>query len=138
MLTEEKRNRISEKWKQFRESGSGKRKKMLEHTFAFYVKYNMGEEDAFHFHLDGVEVVVGLGYAGPRMDGFVRIVTSMKERDLLEVGYLYEPGASDLLFSRRKENIYIELPYMEDGFFLRYSYFIERIMEGYRRPVPVE
>ena len=38
---------------------------------------------------------LGLGYAGPRKDDFVRIVTDLKEKDLQEAGYLYEPGEAD-------------------------------------------
>ncbi|MBR2834288.1 MAG: hypothetical protein IKE43_01040 [Coriobacteriales bacterium] len=132
MLTEEKKAEIAEQWKRFRESDSKKRKRMLNHKFAFTVTYDCGMEDAFCFELDGEEVdVIGLGYAGPRLDDFVRIVTNLKEKDLKEIGYLYEPGEAKLLFSRRKDNIYIELPHMEEGFFLRYDYFVEKIMEGY-------
>ena len=88
-------------------------------------------EDGFRFERDGEEAaLIGLGYAGPRKDDFVRIVTRLKEKDLQEVGYLYEPGEANMLFSRRGENIYIELPYMEDGFFLKYNYFVEKILEG--------
>ncbi|MBR2835620.1 MAG: hypothetical protein IKE43_07940 [Coriobacteriales bacterium] len=108
MLTEEKKAEIAEQWKRFRESDSKKRERMLNHKFAFIVKYDCGVEDAFCFELDGEEAdVIGLGYAGPRLDDFVRIVTNLKEKDLKEVGYLYEPGEANLLFSRRKENIYI-------------------------------
>ena len=135
MLTDETKARVVEKWKYFRECSSKKRKKLLNHSFDFYVEYDWGREDAFRFELDGKEAaLVGLGYAGPRSDDFVRIVTNLKEKDLQEVGYLYEPGEANILFSRRKENIYIELPHMEDGFFLRYAYFVERILEGYNRP----
>ena len=77
--------------------------------------------------------MVGLGYAGPRKDDFVKIVTNLKEKDLQEVGYLYEPGEANLLFSRRREHIYIELPYYENGFFMRYHYFVEKILEVYHR-----
>ena len=136
MLTEEKKAGIVEKWKCFRECRSRKRKKLLNHSFAFYIEYASGVEDAFRFELDGKEAdLIGLGYAGPRKDDFVRIVTNLKERDLEEVGYLYEPGEANLLFSRRKDHIYIELPHMEEGFFLRYDYFVEKILEGYHRPV---
>lgn len=139
MLTEEKKARVVEKWKYFRECSSKKRKRLLNHSFAFYVEYDCGVEDAFRFELDGEkDVLIGLGYAGPRKDDFVKIVTNLKEKELQEVGYLYEPGEADLLFSRRKENIYIELPYRKDGFFLRYAYFVEKILEGYQRPVPKE
>ena len=134
MLTEEKRAEIVEKWAYFRECSSKKRKKLLDHSFAFYIDYEWGVEDAFRFELDGEETLVGLGYAGPRSDDFVRIVTNLKEKDLQEVGYLYEPGEARILFSRRKEHIYIELPHREEGFFLRYAYFVEKILEGYDRP----
>ena len=135
MLTDETKARVVEKWKYFRECSSKKRKKLLDHSFDFYVEYDYGREDAFRFELDGKEAaLVGLGYAGPRSDDFVRIVTNLKEKDLQEVGYLYEPGEANILFSRRKENIYIELPHMEDGFFLRYAYFVQKILEGYNRP----
>lgn len=135
MLTDDKKAQIAEKWKYFRECNSRKRKKLLDHSFAFCVEYEYGVEDAFRFELDGKEAaLVGLGYAGPRKDDFVRIVTSLKEKDLQEVGWLYEPGEANILFSRRKENIYIELPHMEEGFFLRYDYFVEKILEGYNRP----
>lgn len=135
MLTDDKKAQIAEKWKYFRECNSRKRKKLLDHSFAFCVEYEYGVEDAFRFELDGKEAaLVGLGYAGPRSDDFVRIVTGLKEKDLQEVGWLYEPGEANILFSRRKENIYIELPHMEEGFFLRYDYFVEKILEGYNRP----
>ena len=135
MLTEEKKAGITEKWAYFRECNSRKRKKLLDHSFAFFVEYDSGMEDAFRFELDGKEAdLIGLGYAGPRKDDFVRIVTNLKEKDLQEVGYLYEPGEANMLFSRRNDNIYIEMPHMKDGFFLRYAYFVEKIMEGYNRP----
>ena len=135
MLTDETKARVVEKWKYFRECSSKKRKKLLDHSFDFYVEYDYGREDAFRFELDGKEAaLIGLGYAGPRSDDFVRIVTNLKEKDLQEVGYLYEPGEANILFSRRKENIYIEMPHMENGFFLRYAYFVQKILEGYNRP----
>ena len=137
MLTEEKKARIVEKWAYYRECSSKKRKKLRDHSFAFYVEYeyDWGVEDTFRFEVDEETHVIGLGYAGPRSDDFVRIVTNLKEKDTQEVGYLYEPGEANLLFSRRKENIYIELPHMDDGFFLSYAFFVEKILEGYHRPI---
>ena len=137
MLTEEKKARIAEKWAYYRECSSKKRKKLRDHSFAFYVEYeyDWGVEDPFRFEVDEETHVIGLGYAGPRSDDFVRIVTNLKEKDTQEVGYLYEPGEANLLFSRRKENIYIELPHMDDGFFLSYAFFVEKILEGYHRPI---
>ena len=134
MLTENKKAEIAEKWACYRKSSSKKRKKLRDHSFEFYVEYDCGREDAFRFELDGKEAdLIGLGYAGPRKDDFVRIVTNLKEKDLQEVGYLYEPGEANILLSRRGDNIYIELPHMADGFFLKYDYFVEKIMEGAER-----
>ena len=83
MLTDETKARVVEKWKYFRECSSKKRKKLLDHSFDFYVEYDYGREDAFRFELDGKEAaLIGLGYAGPRSDDFVRIVTNLKEKDL--------------------------------------------------------
>ena len=137
MLTEEKKARIAEKWAYYRECSSKKRKKLRDHSFAFYVEYeyDWGVEDAFRFEVDEETHVISLGYAGPRSDDFVRIVTNLKEKDTQEVGYLFEPGEANLLFSRRKENIYIELPHMDDGFFLSYAFFVEKILEGYHRSI---
>ena len=100
MLTEEKKARIAEKWAYYRECSSKKRKKLRDHSFAFYVEYeyDWGVEDAFRFEVDEETHVIGLGYAGPRSDDFVRIVTNLKEKDTQEVGYLYEPGEANLLF----------------------------------------
>ncbi len=132
MLTEEKRAKIAGKWAYYRECSRKKRKKLLDHRFAFHIEYDCGIEDAFRFELDEKEEdLIGLGYAGPRKEDFVRIVTNLKEKDLQEVGYLYEPGEANMLFSRRNDIIYIELPHIEDGFFLRYAYFVEKILEGY-------
>ena len=64
----------------------------------------------------------------------MRIVNSLKEKNMQEVGYLHETGEANILFARRIENIYIEMPHMNDGFFLRYAYFVEKILEGYNRP----
>ena len=134
MLTDEKRAEIAKKWEYYRECSRKKRKKLRDHSFAFYVEYDGGVEDAFRFELDGEEVaLVGLGYAGPRSDEFVRIVTNLKEKDLQEVGYLYEPGEANILFSRRGDNIYIEMPHGGEGFFLRYDYFVEQVRGTCRR-----
>lgn len=50
MVSDEKRAMIAEKWAYFRECSRNKRKKLLDHTFAFYVEYKWGREDAFRLN----------------------------------------------------------------------------------------
>ena len=45
MLTDEKKARIAGKWQYFKECSSRRRKKLLDHTFAFYIDYDYGVED---------------------------------------------------------------------------------------------
>ena len=56
MLNEDNKAAVVEKWNYFRECSSKKRKRLLDHQFAFYVEYDCGVEDAFRFELDGKEV----------------------------------------------------------------------------------
>ena len=70
-----------------------------------------------------------ISYIGPDVRAFVECVTALKEKDFEEFVFLDEPGEHHVLLSRRQEKIYIELPGMEDGFFLRYDVFVEKILE---------
>ena len=45
MITEEKKAKIIEKWNDFRECNSRKRKKLLNRSFAFCVEYDCGVDD---------------------------------------------------------------------------------------------
>ena len=58
MLNEDNKAAVVEKWNYFRECSSKKRKRLLDHQFAFYVEYDCGVEDAFRFELDGKEVLI--------------------------------------------------------------------------------
>ena len=60
---------------------------------------------------------------------FVNDVSRLKEKDLLEFVFMDEPGEHPVLVSRRMDNVYIELPGMEDGVFLKYAGFVEQITE---------
>ena len=55
---------------------------------------------------------------------------NLKEKDFEAFVFLDEPGEHIVLLSRRQEKIYVELPGMEDGFFLRYDMFVEKILES--------
>ena len=126
--------RAAEKWKMFREAGSRKRKRLLDHTFEFCIDDVGSGWEYIHFELDGRSTgTYRVSYIGPDVHAFVNAVTGLKEKDFMEFTFLDEPGQYDLLFSKRQENIYIELDGFEDGFFLRYNYFTEKITEGLHR-----
>lgn len=128
------RARVAEKWKDFREGSAKRRKRMLGHTFAFCIDDIGSGWEYVHFEVDGKNVCsCRVSYIGPDVHAFVRTVTSLKDRDLVEFTFLNEPGGYDFLFSRRDGNIYVELPNRESGLFLRYDYFVEQIMDGFHR-----
>lgn len=125
---------ISEKWNSFRKSGKAQRKRMLDHSFRFCIDDIGTGWEYIHFELDGKTVdSFRVSYIGATVRDFVSCVTEMKERDFKEIVFMSEPGEYSLLFSRRKELVYIRLPHMEDGFFLRYDVFVESITEEYRK-----
>ena len=131
-MNEDIRARTVEKWKIFREGDSRKRKKLTGHAFSFCIDDIGSGWEYIHFELDGKAVCsCRVSYIGPDVHAFVRTVTELKEKDFLEFAFLDEPGEYDFVFSRRGDAVYIELPRMEDGFFLKYDYFVERVMEGF-------
>lgn len=126
------RARVNEQWRIFREGSSKKRRKLLDHSFAFCIDDIGSGWEYIHFELDGKSTsTYRVSYIGPDVHAFVRTVTELKDRDLLEFAFLDEPGQYDLLFSRRQDNVYIELEGLDGGFFLKYEYFLEKIMEGF-------
>ena len=138
MMSEERlsaeRAAIAAKWEYFRKRKSDRKRKLLDHEFAFRVDDVGAGWEYIRFELDGKTVdSFRVSYIGPGVRDFVDSVTGMKEKDFKEVVFYDEPGEHHLLFSRRYGSIYIKLPAMEDGFFLRYDYFADRILEEFRR-----
>ena len=119
------------KWRDFASLNSAKKEQSLKHDFVLRIEGTGGYDETIRFIIDDKEVITcGGGYLGPDGDSFVELVTHMKTTDNLEVGWSYEPGECNLLFSRRKDLVYFCKLGEKNGFFLRYSYFVECITEG--------
>lgn len=122
-------------WRDFDSLSSEKKEQFLDHDFAFYIEGSGGYDEKMSLVIDGrEEIVCGGGLLGPDSSSFVQLVTHMKESDILETGWTYEPGECDLLFSRRKDLIYFRKKGEKKGFYLRYAYFVECITAGFDRP----
>ena len=134
MQQAEKKARVAEKWRAFRESSKKTRKKLLDHTFSFCIDDIGAGWEYVHFELDGNTVSsFRISYIGPDVRAFVSSVTSLKEKDFLEIVFMDEPGEHPMLLSRRNDNIYVELPGKVEGFFLKYAMFVSQIVEEYEK-----
>lgn len=130
----QKKAAIAEKWKAYRESSKKIRKRLADHSFAFCIDDIGAGWEYVHFELDGKTVdSFRVSYIGATVRDFVSCVTNMKEKDFQEIIFMSEPSEYSLLFSRRKDLIYIKLPHMKDGFFLKYDEFKEQILEEYQK-----
>lgn len=126
----EKKTRAAERWKHFRESSNKTRKKLLDHSFALCIDDIGAGWEYVHFELDGKTVSsFRISYIGPDLHAFLSVVRNLKEKDFAEVVFMDEPGEHPVLLSRRMDNIYIKLPGMEDGFFMKYAGFVAQITE---------
>ena len=124
----------AERWQYFRECSPQKRKRMLKKSFAFCIDDIGAGWEYIHFELGGETVSsFRASYIGPGVRAFAETVADLKEKENTEFVFMDEPGEHRVFLSRRKENIYVELPGMEEGFFLRYAAFKDRIMEEYRK-----
>lgn len=105
-------------------------KKLLDHSFALCIDDIGAGWEYVHFELDGKTVSsFRISYIGPDVQMFVNDVSRLKEKDFLEFVFMDEPGEHPVLVSIRMDNVYIELPGMEDGVFLKYAGFVEQITE---------
>ena len=124
----------AEKWQYFRECSPQKRKRMFKKSFAFCIDDIGAGWEYIHFELSGETVSsFRVSYIGPGVRAFAETVADMKEKENTEFVFLDEPGEHRVFLSRRKDNIYVELPGMEEGFFLRYAVFKDKILEEFRK-----
>ena len=122
-------------WRDFDSLNSEKKEQFMDHDFAFYIEGSGGYDETMRFIIDGhEEIIFGGGMAGPDSSSFVQSVTHMKAADILEIGWSYEPGECDMLFSRRKDLIYFQKAGAKKGYYFRYAYFVKCITEGFERP----
>ena len=124
--------RISPKWKKFK----ARKEQMLIHTFSFHIDDVGTGWEYIHFELDRKTIAAfRISYIGPGIRSFVEEVTDMKEDETKEIVFYDEPGEHSLIFSRKEEDIYIEIPAGTNGFFMDYGLFRNQILNEYREKV---
>ena len=127
-----KKTLVSEKWERFMKCSDQEKEKLLDHTFSFCIDDVGSGWEYIHFDLDGENIAsCRVSYIGPDLHAFFNSISDLKEDDFEELVFLDEPGEYRFLFSRRNEYIYIEMPDMEEGFFLKYDYFMDRVSEEF-------
>ena len=124
----------AEKWQYFRECSPQKRKRMLKRSFAFCIDDIGAGWEYLRFELGGNTVSsFRASYIGPGARAFAEAAANMKEKENTEFVFMDEPGEHRVFLSRRKDNIYVELPGMDEGFFIRYNTFVDKITEEIRK-----
>ncbi len=121
-------------WRNYDSLNSEKKETIINHKLEFYVsgsgygqemKLIIDKKDRFQF---------GGGILGPEGFHFANDLNNMKEFDALDIGWVYEPGEYNIFFTRRKDLIYFCPKDSKKGYFMKYSYFMECIWEGLKKP----
>ena len=122
-------------WRDFDSLTSEKKEQFLNHDLAFYVEGTGGYDETIRFVIDDrEEIICGGGLLGPDSSSMIQLIEHMKAADTLYIGWTYEPGECDLLFSRRKDLIYFRKEGAKKGFYFRYPFFVKCLNEGAKRP----
>ena len=119
-------------WQSFHSVGKEKQSALTDHTFSFFLDDTGAGWEYVHFVLDDESYSFRISYIGPDVSDFVNTSTSLDKKESVQFTWYDEPGEYTWLFSRRDDLIYVEAPYVENGFFLRYDYFRTEILKGWR------
>ena len=128
-------SRAAEKWKELKACADEERKQALNQRALIFHLDDVGAGwEYVHFSLDGRTVdSFRISYIGPDVRSFVSAVSSLKEEDCAEVVFCDEPGEYFLVFARKMDVLYIELPGMKKGVFQEYAVFRDRILQEERK-----
>ncbi|MBQ6504823.1 MAG: hypothetical protein IJI57_13020 [Flexilinea sp.] len=118
-------------WQSFQDAGKEKQALLTDHTFSFHVDDTGAGWEYVHFLLDGKSYGFRISYIGPGISEFVNVSMSLDKKESVQFTWYDEPGEYTWLFSRRDDLIYIEAPYVKNGFFLKYEYFCTEILKGW-------
>ena len=127
--------KVQRVWQSFRDVGREKQTALTDHTFSFHIDDIGTGWEYVHFILDGKEYGFRISYIGPGVSAFVESVTSLKKKESKEFTWYDEPGEYTWIVSRLEKIVYIEAPWMENGFFLDYEYFKNQILDGYKNSI---
>ena len=121
--------RVNEKWNELRRCSSEERKQLLnQHTLTFHMDAVGTGWEYIHFELDG-QVVASfrVSYIGPGVETFVNELSNMKEEDCRVICFYDEPGEYFLIFARKKDLLYIQLPSRKKAIWQEYAVFLSQV-----------
>ena len=122
-------------WQSFRDVGQEKQSSLTSHTFSFYIDDIGTGWEYVHFVLDDNGFGFRISYIGPGVSEFVESMTSLKKKESKDFTWYDEPGEYTWFVSRLDDYVYIEAPSQKYCFFLKYEYFKNKILEGYKKSV---
>ena len=122
-------------WQSFRDVGQEKQTELTGHTFSFHIDDIGAGWEYVHFVLDNEEFGFRISYIGPGVSDFVESMTSLQKTESKDFTWYDEPGEYTWLVSRRDDIVYIETPSGKNNFFLKYEYFRNQILDGYKKGV---
>ena len=120
-------------WQSFRDAGREKQAELTDHTFSFHIDDIGAGWEYVHFILDDESFGFRISYIGPGVSDFVGTMTSLKEKESKDLTWYDEPGEYTWLVSRLDDIVYVEPPSGENRFFLKYEYFRNQILDGYKK-----
>ncbi len=122
-------------WQSYRDAGQEKQTELTDHTFSFHIDDIGAGWEYVHFVLDEEGFAFRISYIGPSVTDFVKSMTTLKKNESKEFTWYDEPDEYTWLVSRLKDIVYVEPPVSVNGFYLKYDYFKDQIMEGYNKSI---
>ena len=122
-------------WQAFRNVGQEKQTGLTDHIFSFHIDEVGAGWEYVHFILDDEGFGFRISYIGPSVTDFVKSMTTLKKKESKEFTWYDEPDEYTWIVSRLNDIVYVEPPISEDGFYLKYEYFKDQILEGYKNSI---
>lgn len=124
-------SRVTGKWNELRQCSREERELLMnQHSLTFHLDDVGAGWEYIHFELDHKPVgTFRVSYIGPDVASFIDELSSMKEEDSKEITFCDEPGEYSLIFARKKDLLYIELPFLKKGIWQEYSAFLRQVTE---------
>ncbi len=127
--------KVQRAWQPYREADKEKLTELTDHTFSFHIDEIGAGWEYVHFILDDEGFGFRISYIGPGVTDFVKSMTTMKKIESKEFTWYDEPDEYTWFVSRLKDIVYVEPPIAVNGFYLKYDYFRDQILAGYKNSI---
>ena len=117
-------------WRRFRKKPLKDGERLLHHTLEYHagVMGRNGWQD-ISFSVDRTMAYYHISDIGDDGRDFVDFVCRLAPDTEAVFSWSLEPGSYDWYFSRRDELLYVEIPHIPKGIFIRYDDFVRSIRE---------